>query len=45
LGCVRRVEANEPTTQISLSGLPTGIYFIKLIIDGELVTTKQLIVR
>ena len=45
LGCVCRVEANEPTTQISLSGLPTGIYFIKLIIDGELVTTKQLIVR
>ncbi len=45
LGCVRRVEANEPTTQISLSGLPTGIYFIKLIIDNELVTTKQLIVR
>lgn len=45
LGCVRRVEANEPTTQISLSGLPTGIYFIKLIINDELVTTKQLIVR
>jgi subtilisin family serine protease len=45
LGCVCRVEANEPTTQISLSGLPTGIYFIKLIINDELVTTKQLIVR
>ena len=44
-GRVRMVNADEPTTQISLSGLPAGTYFIKLIIDNELVTTKQLIIK
>lgn len=44
-GRVRMVNADVPTTQISLSGLPTDTYFIKLIIDNELVTTKQLIIK
>ncbi len=46
-GQVRSVDAEEntPNTQISLSGLTPGTYFIRLIIDGELVRTQQLIIQ
>ncbi len=44
-GRVRTVDADEPTTQIALQGLPAGTYFMKLIIDGEPVTTEQLIIK
>lgn len=33
------------TSQVSLSGLTPGTYFIKLLIDGALETTQQLIIQ
>lgn len=44
-GRVRAVEADTPTTQMSLSGLNAGTYFLKLIINNEIVATQQLIIK
>lgn len=44
-GRVRTVEADTPTTQMSLSGLNAGTYFLKLIINNEIVATQQLIIK
>lgn len=44
-GCVRTVNGVSSTSQISLSGLTPGTYFIKLLIDGALETTQQLIIQ
>ena len=44
-GMVRSVDGNTSTLQLSLSGLTSGTYFLKLVIEGELVTTQQLLIR
>lgn len=44
-GCVRTVNGVSSASQISLSGLTPGTYFIKLLIDGALETTQQLIIQ
>lgn len=45
LGRLRKVDCTEAETQISLTGLDSGTYFIKLIIENEIITTEQLIIR
>jgi len=42
---LQTINSNTPTTQISLSGLLPDIYYLRLIIDNQVVTTSQLIVN
>ncbi len=41
---IRSVKTSDPIFQLTVSGLPSGIYFIRVIIDGE-IFTKKLIKR
>ena len=45
MGLVKSVDSDQPTTRISLSGMPKGIYFVHLIMDGELLQKEKLIVK
>lgn len=44
-GHLRTVVSETPTAQIPLNGLGSGTYFVKLIINNELVATEQLLIR
>lgn len=39
------VEENNPQIQLSLNGLSEGTYFLRLIVDGNLVKVSQLLIR
>jgi len=41
---IRSFKTSDPIFQLTVSGLPSGIYFIRVIIDGE-IFTKKLIKR
>ena len=44
-GLVRTAESTESITQISLHGLPKGMYFVHIIVNGETVERKTLWVK
>jgi len=44
-GLVRTLETSESLTQISLKGLPKGMYFVHVVKDGEVVKKQILWVR
>ena len=44
-GLVRTVESTESIKQISLHGLPKGMYFVHIIVNGETVERKTLWVK
>lgn len=44
-GKIQSIKANTPSTRISLSGLTDGIYYIRLIINKQTVSTSPIIVK
>lgn len=40
LSMVKRFATSDPVYRLSLSGLPAGIYFVRVIRDGEIYTKK-----
>ena len=40
LTMLRSFKTNQPTFQIPIAGLPTGLYFVRVIKDGQTYTAK-----
>jgi hypothetical protein len=45
IGLIKTVHADQPTTQISLHGIPSGQYYIHLIVDNKIVQKQILLIH